>query len=188
MGKMSRKSFVASNRRREVAALYLQGWAQTEISEKLKIAQSTISLDLRRIYAAWRESSVMDFNTRQIVELQKLDHLEREAWAAWERSQMPSQQARLKGGKPEQDAVRVVKNQIGDPRFLEQVHKCIASRPALLGLDGPLRIEATQVAPPPMTTEERRAEFLAIIDRVRQRAIAAESSQLPPLEAENRVE
>ena len=125
-----------------MAALYLQGWAQAEIGEKLKIAQSTISLDLRRIHATWRESSVMDFHTRQVLELQKLDQLEREAWAAWERSQKPSQQARVKGGKSEQDADRVVKNQIGDPRFLDQVHKCIASRRALLGLDGPLRIEA----------------------------------------------
>ena len=79
MGKLSRRSFVASNRRREVAALYLQGWAQGEIAEKLKIAQSTISLDLGRIQAAWRDSSVMDFHTRQVVELQKLDKLEREA-------------------------------------------------------------------------------------------------------------
>lgn len=31
-------------------------------------------------------------------------------------------------------AERVVKNEIGDPRFLDQVHKCIASRRALLGL------------------------------------------------------
>jgi len=68
-GKMSRRSFIASNRRREVAALYLQGWAQVEIDEKLNIAQSTISTDLRRFHAAWRESSLMDFNTWQVLEL-----------------------------------------------------------------------------------------------------------------------
>ena len=55
----------------------------------------------------------------------------------------------------------------------------------MLGLDGPLRVEATGLIPaePPMTTEERRAEFLAIIERVRQRAIAAEAAQSPPSEA-----
>ena len=183
MSKMTRKSFVASNRRREVAALYLQGWSQAEIGEKLKISQSTISVDLHRIHAGWRESSLMDFNSRQVLELQKLDQLEREAWAAWERSQKPSQQARVKGGKLEQDAERVVKNQIGDPRFLDQVHKCIASRRALLGLDGPLRIEAIQVAPPELTVEERRAELMAILERARQRAIAGEAAQSPPSKA-----
>ena len=57
----------------------------------------------------------------------------------------------------EQEAERVVKNQFGDPRFLDQVHKCIASRRALLGLDGPLRIEAIQVAPAELTVEVRNS-------------------------------
>lgn len=182
---MSRNKLEVSKRRRQVAAFYLQGWPQAEIAEKIGISQSTVSLDLRRVHALWKDSSMMDFHTRQVVELQKLDRLEREAWAAWDRSQKPSQQARVKGGRSEQDAERVVKNQIGDPRFLDQVHKCIASRRALLGLDGPLRVEATGLIPaqPPMTLEQRRAEFLEILETVRQRAIAAEAAQALPPEA-----
>jgi len=34
-----------------------------------------------------------------------------------------------------------MKNQHGDPRFLDQVNKCITHRRALLGLDSPLGIE-----------------------------------------------
>ena len=69
----------------------------------------------------------------------------------------------------------MVKNQIGDPRFLDQVHKCIASRRALLGLDGPLRIEThdTFTVKAVMTPAERNAELSAIIEAARQRAIAA---------------
>jgi hypothetical protein len=35
---------------------------------------------------------------------------------------------------------KTVRQRIGDPRFLDQIHKCIASRRALLGLDAPTRI------------------------------------------------
>ncbi len=41
----------------------------------------------------WRESSIRDFEILRELELQKLDRLKREAWAAWEYSQKPSQQS-----------------------------------------------------------------------------------------------
>jgi hypothetical protein len=179
MGKMSRNKLEVTKRRREVASLYLQGWPQADIAEKLQMSQSTVCLDLRRIHNTWKESGLMDFHTRQVVELQKLDRLEREAWAAWERSQKPSQQARVKGGRSEQDAERVVKNQIGDPRFLDQVHKCIASRRALLGLDGPVKIEARSpmVLEPVLSIEERRQRLIGILERASKEAAKREAAE-----------
>ncbi len=40
-------------------------------------------------------------------------------------------------------AEKTVRQQQGDPRFLEQIHRCIAARRALLGLDAPTRIAPT---------------------------------------------
>lgn len=174
MGHKSRQTLVEARRRQQVANLYLQGWPQAAIAEQLQIAQATVSRDLKRIYADWRQSSVRDFDMLQTIELQKIDRLERESWAAWDRSQKPSQQARIKGGSSEQNAERLVKNQIGDPRFLEQVHKCIAARRALLGLDAPTRIAAEGPVVMPLTDEQRRAHIRAIIQELQQKKLAQE--------------
>jgi hypothetical protein len=171
---MSRRSLHVARRRQQVANLYLQGWPQAEIAEHLQIAQSTVSNDLKRIHAEWRSSTIRDFDMLQAIELQKLDRLEREAWAAWERSQKPSQQARIKGANSEQNADRLVKNQVGDPRFLEQVHKCISARRALLGLDAPTRIEPVGQVVMALTTEQRMTHIMAILKEVEQRKLTQE--------------
>ena len=171
MGEKPRRQFVVAQRRQQVADLYLKGWAQASIAEQLRVAQSTISNDLKRIQQQWRASTIRDFDSQVTVELQKIDRLEREAWAAWERSQKPSQQARLKGAQSEQNADRTIKNQVGDPRFLEQVHKCIASRRAILGLDAPAHVEPVTAVRMPLTAEQRNQHVDAIIRALKESAI-----------------
>ena len=122
-------------RRKEVAELYVQGWTQTQIAEKLNVTQACVCIDLQKLQKEWRESRIRDFDTARELEIQKLDRLEREAWAAWERSQKPSQSAEFKDDAVNTPTKKRVKNQNGDPRFLVVVHQCIASRRALLGLD-----------------------------------------------------
>ncbi len=138
-----RRALEIVRRRREVSELYLQGWSQTAIAEHLGVAQSTINGDLKKIREAWLNSAIRDFDQARAQELQKLHRLEREAWAAWERSQKPAQSAVIQGEEPSQAMRKTIKNQHGDPRFLEQIHKCIASRRALLGLDAPQKIMPT---------------------------------------------
>lgn len=76
------------------------------------------------------------------VELQAHKRAEAEADVVALRSGAASLAAfdRCDGGSAR--ARKTVKNQHGDPRFLEQVQKCVAQRRALLGLDAP-----TLVAP-----------------------------------------
>jgi len=163
VSRTSSRSVAIAQRRQQVAGLYLQGWPQAEIGTHMQVAQSTVSNDLKRIQAEWRQSAIRDFDTQLSIELQKLDRLEREAWAAWERSQKPAQQARVKGGGSEQNAERLIKNQVGDPRFLDHIHKCIAARRALLGLDAPTRLEPVLPVTTPLTLEQRRQHIKAII-------------------------
>src|SRR5262245_53581405 len=74
------------DRRKRVAALYIQGQSQARIAEQVGVAQGTISYDLQAIRKEWLASSVRDFDEAKSQELAKLDHLEAEAWAGWERS------------------------------------------------------------------------------------------------------
>jgi len=136
------KKIERARRRQQVAEFYVQGWTQQQIAAHLDICQTTVCFDLKALRKEWRESSIRDFDTRREVELKKLERVEREAWAAWERSQKPLQSAVVNGEDGTARARKTVKNQHGDPRFLDQVQRCIAQRRALLGLDAP-----TLVAP-----------------------------------------
>nr|BDD46352.1 hypothetical protein 7 [Pseudomonadaceae bacterium] len=140
---MPSKKLAISKRRREVAELYVQAWTQMAIADRLGIAQSTVSDDLKAIRKEWRESRVRDFDEAVAVELEKIDRLESEAWEAWKRSQEPLENTRVMDDGSRKKAQKVVEQRDGDPRFLEQIHKCIASRRALLGLDAPTRIAPT---------------------------------------------
>ena len=81
------KQLEMTRRRQLVADLYVRGWNQVSIAQEVGVGQPTISTDLKAIRREWRESTVRDFDTARAVELRKLDRVEREAWAAWERSQ-----------------------------------------------------------------------------------------------------
>jgi Homeodomain-like domain len=129
------KNLDVINRRQQVAHLYLQNWTQAQIAEHLHVGQPTISADLRKIRQQWLQSGLRDFDSARELELQKIDLLDRESWAAWERSKKPTQSATVDGEGAGQRTRKTMRNQVGDPRFLDQVNKCIAQRRAILGLD-----------------------------------------------------
>jgi hypothetical protein len=157
-------------RRQKVADLYLQGWTQQAIADHVGLNQKTISNDLKRIRQEWRESAVRDFDEAREVELKKIDRVEREAWAAWVRSQQPAQSAHINDENPQRKTRRHVRNQYGDPRFLEQVNKCIAARCALLGL---FQISRPGEEADGFSIDERSDRVLTIVAALRNRSRAA---------------
>lgn len=143
MPRSRRENVSLSRRRAAVADLYIQGWRQLDIANHVGVAQSTVSLDIAAIHKMWRESSIRDFDVLREGELRKLDRLEREAWLAWERSQKPAQAAVMSTDGDRQRTQKTVKEQTGDPRYLDIIHKCNIARRALLGLDAPTKITPT---------------------------------------------
>jgi hypothetical protein len=172
-------------RRKQVADLYVQGWSQTAIAEHVGISQATVCDDLKRIRAEWRQSMVRDFDEARSKELAKLDRIEREAWAAWERSQKPAQSAVITGEGAQQPTRKTLKNQHGDPRFLDMVHKCVAARRAILGLDAPQRLEHTgsegkAIAITIESPDERAARIeAALLKEARRRGLVIELGDGP---------
>jgi hypothetical protein len=150
-------------RREHVADLYIQGHTQVAIAEKLGVKQPTISVDLTAIRKQWRESTIRNFDEAKEMELQKLDRVEREAWAAWERSQKPSQSATVEGdGTPKRSRKTIVQKN-GDPRYLDTVLKCVAARRAILGLDAPTKIAATTPDGQALNFDQRQVHINAIL-------------------------
>jgi hypothetical protein len=164
---VKRSHKVAINQRRaKVADLYLQGWPQMQIAAHLGCAQTTVSSDLRRIQQQWRESAVRDFDLAREIELHKIDRVERECWSAWERSQKPAQSAHISDETHQRRTRRHVRNQYGDPRFMEQVNKCIAMRCSLLGLYRTPQVETDGDG---ISIAERGARVVTIIASLRDR-------------------
>lgn len=130
--------------RETVARLTLQGWGQTEIAQFLEVDQSTVSRDLKAIQKQWKESSIRDFDLDRQQELQRLAMLEKEYWAAWERSQQSKEVSlneRLATGKDGagQALGRVklatrTEQRIGEAAFLNGILGCVKERAKLLGL------------------------------------------------------
>lgn len=185
MGAKNAKQVEIERRRSVVADLYVQGWTQAAIASHLNVAQATISTDLQSIRKAWRESAVHDFNELKLLELQKIDRTEREAWAAWERSQKPLQSAEIQDGSIKPNRKRIT-NKYGDPRFLAIVMQCIARRCSLLGIDAPTRIEPVggglnvsyQVAVSHLTVDELRV-LKEVKTRLRQFPAPTENGDHP---------
>lgn len=169
MGRTKQEDFRIEQRRQQVAEFYLKGSTQAQIACQLGAAQSTVSDDLKAIRREWRDSSIRDFDEAVAVELKKLDNLEREAWSGWERTQQPAESTKVIQDGSGKKAEKTVKQQQGNPRFLEQVHRCIAGRRTLLSLDAPTRIAPTSPdgqEPYRLQVQNMTDEELELIERI----------------------
>jgi hypothetical protein len=157
------KKVAIDQRRQEVAHRYVRGQSQTEIALELGVTQGTISTDLKAIRQQWRESAVRDFDLAREEQLRGIDAVQLEAWQAWDRSKKPHQEATVEGEGQKQKTRKRVRNQNGDPRYLEVVLRCIHGRRTLLGLDAPTKIAPTTPDGKPLSFEQRQANIMSIM-------------------------
>ncbi len=168
---------VLVHRRRQVADMYLKGRTQVEIAGQLAVSQMTVSRDLAIVEAEWREASKIEFERSRLRELQKLELVEREAWDAWQRSQNPASFAMITDGKTGQHSRKSLKHQYGDPRFLDQVNKCITQRCILLGLQPAAPLEGN--SDDSISLEERRERFLRLVSKLNDSLRAGQPGERP---------
>ena len=139
---ISQTQVAVDRRRRDVAARYLRGEMQSEIAASYGISQQQVSVDLKAIRAAWLAAAVRDFDTARAQELAKIDAVEAECWAAWDRSKQDKestvQEASGEGGKKKKVTLRK-EGQAGNMAYLTGVLTCIERRCKILGLDAPTR-------------------------------------------------
>ncbi len=134
-----------------IASMYLQGYTQKEIAEKIGKTQPTVSRDLRGIHVIWERSSLVDFDALKRKELEKIDALELTYWRAWRDSggeivsttieRVASEQG--DGGTKRAKEVIKTENKVGDFAALRGVQWCIDKRCAIFGLDAPQKYAPT---------------------------------------------
>lgn len=169
------KSYSIAKRRKEISELLLKGYAQAEVASKLNIAQSTVSEESKKIMVAWRQSTIRDFDAARGMEVAKLERIERESWAGYERSQQPFQSATTEGEQGMQKAKRTIRHQNGDPRFLAIILQCQERRAKLLGLDAPVQVAPLLGEPIPLTREDRDELMEAIFQEKGLRKISSKT-------------
>lgn len=141
-----------------IAQLYKRGYSQRAIREEVmaRLDLKTYSLrtvhkDVNALLKEWRETRIENIDLSVQLELERIDDMIREAWAAWDKSKTDYEKKRAKqqgvpgGGEDGGEGVVTIKMEqqkeevicYGDPRYLDLVHKLSQERRKLLGLYAP---------------------------------------------------
>jgi predicted transcriptional regulator len=133
-----------------ISRMYLQGSSQAEIARSLGISQPTVSLDLQEVRSRWRESSIRDFDEARSQELAKIDLVEAEFWAQWEKSKELKRTRKHEEGITEKGDIlkqtTIEEQRCGNPAYLNGVMQCVERRCKLLGLDSELKYQDLTLA------------------------------------------
>lgn len=144
----------------QACELYLQGYTQATIGDRLNIKPAKVSSLLIKLREQWLAAALIDFDTKKAEELAKIDRLESVAWEAWYRSCKPESTKRhrrenearmveeeVEDSEGEQEGTTLVrrlvparsieeessKGRYGDPKLLERISWCIDTRLKILG-------------------------------------------------------
>ena len=173
MGARKRSTLQIARDRKRIARLYLKGFYQAEIADRLGISQPTVSRDLNTMIEQWQNSSLIDIDKLKRAELAKINNLELEYWEAWENSggeivtKTIERIASESGDDGARRAREMIKTEIkvGDFAALRGVQWCIDKRCALLGLDAPQKFAHTdKTGKKDYAFDEQARSFDALID------------------------
>lgn len=140
MGRELKQSLFLEERQLVVADLYMvKGKTQLEVAEELGVSVATVRNDIKKIRYEYSMKRMEKLDMQRKIENLKLDAIEKEAWAAWQRSIGKSRRTvtRKDGGGDVIDETITEDELVGDPRFLTTIQSCMDRRIRLNGLDQP---------------------------------------------------
>lgn len=131
--------------REQIAQLKLRGRTLQQISEHVGVSVMTVRRELKALIGEWQESAREDIAAVKARELRRLDEIEAETWAEWERSKRDyvkkvAENGGDKGGKKTKVETG---GQCGDPRYLNVLVSIGERRAKILGMDAPQKVAPT---------------------------------------------
>ncbi len=186
-GRNAQERFQILERRKRVAAMYLQGMSQWEIGRQLGVTQQCIAKDVNALEKDWLASAVVAIDTAKAKELARIDRLERVAWRAWRRSCQRKEKATTRmERKLDEDAQKAktvtskaTELRDGNPEYLKRVEWCITKRCELLKLNPPQRLEHGGSAEMPPIQTQMQVELTRAQRFVRIASLLAGSGAVP---------
>lgn len=154
-----------------VAELYLKAIGVQAIGQDIGVSTQMAINYVKELEKRWKASAIRDFDQAKGIELAKLDHLEQQYWDAWERSCLEHTEShtivepKMVDGKevPTRKRQTIKKiEEVGDPRFLDGVYKCIDRRIKLLGLDAAERHILETRGGPENALDQRLAKYAIV--------------------------
>lgn len=173
--------------REKIAGLLLKSWTAPMIARELKLSEATVNREKRILVDEWKKAAADDIDAVKAKELQKLDDLEREARAEWERSKLAYQKKVVEDligrggetGRAKKAKIETIE-QLGDPRYLTIIQGCMDRRAKILGTDAPTKVAPTtpdgKEPYKPMTDAELDARILELSRKVGADGAAAHGS------------
>jgi len=79
-------AFEMQKRRKEVANLYLKGYTQQQIADKLEVSRQTINGDVQAVLAQWRDETSHDMSERVAKQAMELADMRLRAWSAYQKA------------------------------------------------------------------------------------------------------
>ncbi len=129
----------------ELTRRYLQGETQQEIADSMGLSQGQIAYDLKIIRQRWLDSMLRNFNELKSEQLAKIDLMESEAWAAWEKSKLPKitksrKSASTPAGKINEEVDKTEERE-WNKGFLDVIDRCVLRRCAIIGIDAEIKYQ-----------------------------------------------
>jgi hypothetical protein len=186
-GRNAQERFQILERRKRVAAMYLQGTKQWEIGRHLGVTQQCVAKDIQALEKEWLASAVVAIDAAKAKELARIDRLERVAWRAWRRSCQRKEKATTRmERKLDEDAQKAktvtskaTELRDGNPEYLKRIEWCISKRCELLKLNPPQRLEHGGSAEMPPIQTEMQVELTRAQRFVRIASLLADSGAVP---------
>lgn len=161
---MKRPKEVKEEHLNQIAKLYVRGTTQMDMAKMLGVSQGQISSDLRLVLKKWQEERLHDIDRYKNEQLVRINAIEEEMWAAWEKSKttkkviinksksgemldvidpvtgkMTKQQSDKywRAGTTEEEPVS------GDMQYMNGIMWCVQERAKILGLYAPKKVANT---------------------------------------------
>lgn len=181
----AQREAVLDDRRARVASFKVQGFSVRQIVAALAKTKClnpdtkkpwtlfAVQSDLEALTARWQAEALRDVSKWKAEELAKLDRLESQAWAAWERGIGRKQTRTTKTGRVDKEGTVIAEPEVslktevlnGDPRYLQVALDCQDRRAKLLGLDAPAKYEAAGPNGGPIPILQARVDIRTLNDQ-----------------------
>lgn len=143
---------VALERRRKAWALRQRFYTYEEIGKELKVTPQAVQRMLARMHAGYQRRHLEDIDRIKTEQIAEHEHLAHEAFQAWERSKAAGKAVKRKtkslGGNESpridlgvMEETKDIKDQYGDPRYLDMAMKAKQAIRKIVGLDAPIKID-----------------------------------------------